>query len=86
MQADVWDRVTMPDTRFTVAPEKRARLAQALPLDPLTAQPQSIYSYEHEAKFDCAGSCAFGTVGGYTREQTQSARISPLLPSFSHWR
>lgn len=67
MQATVWDKVGMPDTRFTVAPGKRARLAQALPLDPLTGQPQSIYPYEHDAKFHCAGACAFGTVGDYLR-------------------
>jgi CubicO group peptidase (beta-lactamase class C family) len=67
MKTTVWDKVGMPDTRFSVAPEKRARLAQALPLDPLTGQAQSVHIYGHEPKFHCAGACAFGTVGDYLR-------------------
>jgi CubicO group peptidase (beta-lactamase class C family) len=67
MKKTVWDKVGMPDTRFTVEPEKRARLAQALPTNPLTGQPQSIPAYEQRAKFHCAGACAFGTVGDYLR-------------------
>jgi CubicO group peptidase (beta-lactamase class C family) len=67
MKTTVWDKVGMPDTRFTVPAEKRPRLAQALPIDPLTGMAQSIPAYDQPAKFHCAGGCAFGTVGDYLR-------------------
>jgi CubicO group peptidase (beta-lactamase class C family) len=67
LRAAVWDKVGMPDTSFEVPTGKRARLARPLPQDPLTGKPQSIALLDHPPRFDCAGSCAFGTVGDYLR-------------------
>lgn len=63
----VWDKVRMPDTSFEVPAEKRARIARPLPVDPITGKPQRIASLDRANKFDCAGACAFGTVGDYLR-------------------
>ena len=63
----MWDKVKMPDTFFEVPAEKRARIARPLPVDPITGKPQRISSLDGKNKFDCAGSCAFGTVGDYLR-------------------
>ena len=63
----VWNKVGMPDTSFDVPADKRRRLARPLPTDPLSGQPQRIASLDARAKFDCAGACAFATVGDYLR-------------------
>ncbi|MES2017593.1 MAG: serine hydrolase domain-containing protein [Pseudomonadota bacterium] len=67
LKAEVWDKVGMPDTTFMVPPSKRARLARPLAKDPLTGRDQSIPILDAQLKFDCAGGCAFGTVGDYLR-------------------
>ncbi len=67
MQLAIWDKVKMPDTTFSVPAEKRKRLARPLANDPLSGKPQRIAILDHPVKFDCAGSCAFGTVGDYLR-------------------
>ena len=46
LQERVWSKVGMPDTTFQVADKDRARLAQPLPVDPLTGKPQL-----HQEKF-----------------------------------
>ena len=67
LQERVWSKVVMPDTTFQVADNQRARLAQPLPLDPLTGKPQTIKILTDKVKFDCGGSCAFSTAGDYIR-------------------
>jgi len=67
LQATVWDKVKMSDTSFRVPVQKRGRLARPLPKDPITGKEQSIALLDRPAKFDCAGACAFGTVGDFLR-------------------
>lgn len=67
MQERLWSKVRMPDTSFAVPADKRARLAQPLPLDPVTGNKQDIRILREFPKFDCAGSCAFSTAGDYLR-------------------
>jgi CubicO group peptidase (beta-lactamase class C family) len=57
----------MKDTTFHPSEAQRARLAHAFPEDPLTGKPQSIQLLDTPTKFDCAGGCAFATVGDYVR-------------------
>jgi CubicO group peptidase (beta-lactamase class C family) len=67
LKTSVWDKVNMPDTTFNVPDEKRKRLARPLAKDPLNGNPQNIAILDKPVKFDCAGSCAFSTVGDYLR-------------------
>jgi CubicO group peptidase (beta-lactamase class C family) len=63
----VWAKLGMRDTTFALSPAQRSRLAQPLPLDPVTGKPQDIGIYKQQPKFDCAGSCAFSTAADYIR-------------------
>jgi CubicO group peptidase (beta-lactamase class C family) len=63
----VWKPVGMPDTGFVVPAGKRALLAQPLAIDPVSGKPQTLSILTTPVKFDCAGACAFGTVGDYLR-------------------
>jgi CubicO group peptidase (beta-lactamase class C family) len=63
----VWSKVGMPDTTFSVPQNSRARLAQPLPVDPMTGKPQNVDILTKSVKFDCGGSCAFSTAGDYIR-------------------
>lgn len=67
LKAAVWDKVRMPDTSFEVPADKRGRIARPLPKDPLTGKDQAITALQKPARFDCAGACAFATVGDYLR-------------------
>ncbi len=67
LKTAVWDKVGMPDTTFNVPAEKRKRLARPFAKDPLSGRDQNIAILDKPVKFDCAGSCAFGTVGDYLR-------------------
>jgi len=67
LQERVWSKVGMPNTTFDVADKDRARLAQPLPIDPLTGKPQKVDILTQKVKFDCGGSCAFSTAGDYVR-------------------
>jgi CubicO group peptidase (beta-lactamase class C family) len=67
LKSSVWDKVNMPDTTFNVPAEKRKRLARPLAKDPITGKEQNIAILDKPVKFDCAGSCAFSTVGDYLR-------------------
>jgi CubicO group peptidase (beta-lactamase class C family) len=67
LQERVWNKVGMPNTTFDVADKDRSRLAQPLPLDPVTGKPQKIGILTEKVKFDCGGSCAFSTAGDYVR-------------------
>src|SRR3954447_8033279 len=58
----------MNDTAFFIAPEKAARYAQALPVDPDTGKPQSVAPVlTQPLKFECGGGCLSSTVGDYMR-------------------
>lgn len=59
--------LAMRDTAFTVPPEKTGRYAQALPVDPLTRQPQTLRDGTTPHKFDCGGGCAVSTTADYLR-------------------
>ena len=63
----VWSKVGMPDTTFSVPEASRARLAQPLPVDPMSGKPQKVEILTKNVKFDCGGSCAFSTAGDYVR-------------------
>ena len=63
----VWSKVGMPDTTFSVPEASRARLAQPLPVDPMSGKPQKVDILTKNVKFDCGGSCAFSTAGDYVR-------------------
>ncbi|HET7729736.1 MAG TPA: serine hydrolase domain-containing protein [Usitatibacter sp.] len=67
LKSAVWDKVGMPDTFFAIPADKAKRLARPLPTDPLSGKPQKITNLDEGFKFDCAGSCAYGTVGDYLR-------------------
>ena len=67
LKTAVWDKVGMPDTTFNVPTDKRKRIARPLAKDPLSGREQAIAILDKPVKFDCAGSCAFATVGDYLR-------------------
>ena len=63
----VWSKVGMPDTTFAVPADKRSRLAQPLPIDPVTGKPQSVRLIREQPKLECGGGCALGTAADYIR-------------------
>ena len=67
LQDNVWKPLGMVDTTFAVPSEKRGRIAQPFASNPLDGKPQSIPLIAQQAKFDCGGACAFGTVADYLR-------------------
>ncbi|MES3020774.1 MAG: serine hydrolase domain-containing protein [Pseudomonadota bacterium] len=67
MKTVLWDKVGMPDTRFTVPQKDLGRRAFPLPVDPITGKPQPMNIYDSPNLFDVAGSGALGTVGDYVR-------------------
>ncbi len=67
MKTSIWDKVGMPDTTFSVPADKRNRLARPLAKDPISGRDQNIAILDKPVKFDCAGACAFSTVGDYLR-------------------
>ena len=67
MQDRIWKKVGMPDTTFDLAEKNRPRLAQPLPIDPISGKPQKVDILTKKVKFDCGGSCAYSTAGDYIR-------------------
>ena len=67
MKTAIWDKVGMADTTFSVPAEKRNRIARPLDKDPISGKDQKIPILDNAVKFDCAGACAFSTVGDYLR-------------------
>ncbi len=67
LQERIWNKVGMPNTTFDLAEKDRPRLAQPLPMDPLTGKPQKVDIHTQKVKFDCGGSCAYSTAGDYIR-------------------
>ena len=67
LAATVWKPLGMNDTTFHLSEPQRARLAHGFANDPLTGKPQAMPMLHKETKFDCAGACAFATIGDYVR-------------------
>ena len=63
----VWKPLGMNDTGFHIPADKRGRVARAFATNPLDGKPQRILSTEVDARFECGGACAQGTVGDYLR-------------------
>ena len=63
----VWKPLKMTDTTFRLSEAQRARVAQPFPNNPLDGKPQRIAVIDKPPSFDCAGACAFGTIGDYIR-------------------
>ncbi|MGQ0751790.1 MAG: serine hydrolase domain-containing protein [Betaproteobacteria bacterium] len=57
----------MIDTAFTVPPDKVARYAKALAIDPVARAPQKLRDGTTPHKFDCGGGCAVSTAADYLR-------------------
>jgi CubicO group peptidase (beta-lactamase class C family) len=66
MQQNLWNRLGMVDTSFSVPPDKITRYAKALSKDPITGQPQPS-TVPIARKFDCGGGCAISTASDYLR-------------------
>lgn len=67
LEAQVFKPLGMPDTGFSVPPEKQKRYAKAFPNDPDTGKPQFVMDLSKPLKFDCGGACAASTAADYLR-------------------
>jgi CubicO group peptidase (beta-lactamase class C family) len=67
LQRELFTPLGMVDTHFAVPPSKAARVAKALPRDPLTGEPQASRDVTQQLQFDCGGGCASGTALDYLR-------------------
>jgi len=65
LQDRIFGPLGMTDTAFTVPKEKAARIAKALPMDPVTGQAQSIRDQTLPWKFECGGGCLTSTALDY---------------------
>jgi CubicO group peptidase (beta-lactamase class C family) len=65
--ANVWKPLGMKDATFHPADGQRDRLARPFANDPLTGKPQKIELLDTPTRSDCAGACAFATIGDYVR-------------------
>src|SRR5262245_27608566 len=57
----------MVDTGFVVSDDRRARLAQALAVDPDTKKEIKLFDPTKPPKFECGGGCGVSTAGDYVR-------------------
>lgn len=67
MQERLFKPLGMADTGFAVPPEKVARVAKPLAIDPITNQPQGLRDAAVPGLFDCGGGCASSTAADYLR-------------------
>jgi CubicO group peptidase (beta-lactamase class C family) len=67
LQENVLKPLGMVDTGFLVPPDKVARYAKPLPIDPDTGKPQSLTLLTKPWKFECGGGCAASTASDYMR-------------------
>ena len=67
LEERVFQPLGMRDTAFTVAPGKIGRYAEALPVDPVTGEAQTLRDGTTPHKFDCGGGCAVSTAADYLR-------------------
>ena len=63
----LWKPLKMTDSTFRPSEAQLARVARPFPNNPLDGKPQAIAALQRPATFDCAGACAFGTMGDYIR-------------------
>jgi len=67
-EESIWKPLGMTDTAFFIPPEKAARYAKTLPLDPDTGKPQSATpNLTQPLKFECGGGCLSSTASDYMR-------------------
>lgn len=57
----------MRDSVFVVGPDRAARLARGLAIDPDTGRPPVIPDRTRPSRFPCGGGCAASTAGDYVR-------------------
>jgi CubicO group peptidase (beta-lactamase class C family) len=67
LQDNIMKPLGMVDTHFVIPPDKTARYAKALPMDPESHQPQSLRSLTTPWKFECGGGCLASTASDYIR-------------------
>jgi CubicO group peptidase (beta-lactamase class C family) len=69
LQARLWTPLAMADTSFVLAPDKRARYAHALPVDPLNGQPQVqvMHTNTSPIKWDAGGGGCVSTAADYLK-------------------
>jgi CubicO group peptidase (beta-lactamase class C family) len=71
LQANLFTPLGMADTGFSISPEKAARYAKPLPVDPDTGKPQARSpELTQTLKFECGGGCAASTASDYLRFAT----------------
>src|ERR1700761_8002201 len=71
LQADLFAPLGMTDTGFSISPDKAARYARPLPVDPDTGKPQTRSpELTQPLKFECGGGCAASTASDYLRFAT----------------
>jgi CubicO group peptidase (beta-lactamase class C family) len=68
LQASLWNPLGMTDTGFSISPDKAARYAQPLAVDPDTGKEQTRSpELTKPLKFECGGGCAASTAPDYLR-------------------
>src|SRR3954464_14274885 len=68
LQANLFMPLGMTDTGFSISPEKAARYARPLPVDPESGKPQArTPELTQPLKFECGGGCAASTATDYLR-------------------
>ena len=68
LQASLFVPLGMTDTVFSISPDRAARYAKPLPIDPDTGKPQArIPELTQPLKFECGGGCAASTASDYLR-------------------
>src|SRR5580692_1186963 len=68
LKANLFTPLGMTDTGFSIPPDKAARYAKPLPLDPDTGKPQARNpELTQPLKFECGGGCAASTASDYLR-------------------
>src|SRR3954468_7243953 len=68
LQGNLWAPLGMSDTGFSISPDKAARYAKPLPVDPESGKPQArTPELTQPLKFECGGGCAASTASDYLR-------------------
>ncbi len=68
LKANLFTPLGMTDTGFSISPEKAARYAKPLPIDPDTGKPLARSpELTQPLKFECGGGCAASTASDYLR-------------------
>jgi CubicO group peptidase (beta-lactamase class C family) len=71
LRTNLFTPLGMTDTGFSISPDKAARYAKPLPLDPDTGKPQARSPELTEPlKFECGGGCSASTASDYLRFAT----------------